>query len=113
MGLLWEAEQTCTNDLVNPAEPSVKLWRLDHQNNPLSLGRANDASDPQVNAVTLARHSYLDQHQMKLEKPSNGYAFHSGVKILWAEVGAPPVQASYRALPTSLASDQLTMQGPR
>lgn len=76
---------------MDVAGPSVKLWRLDPWRNPLSLGRADEATDPDLNHKTIAKHRLLDHHQVKVERPPNSYPFHSGVKIFWAEVESDTV----------------------
>lgn len=85
---------------MNLLGSTVKLWRLDQARMPISLGRADIVTDPAMNVRTIAKHRFLDKHQIKLEQPSRQYAFYSGVCLLWKDA-RPAVQEGQPAeLPT-------------
>lgn len=61
------------------------MWKLDGSRNPVSIGRGDEATNPNINIRTIAKHRVVDTQQLKLEQPANRYPFLSGVRLFWAD----------------------------
>lgn len=67
----------------------MKLWRFDSFDNQVSLGRGDVVMDEHKNADTIKKHSYLDRHQITLERPAA--RFHTGITIVVEEAPERPL----------------------